>query len=127
MTLLLGGFAWFALLLATLGIYGLISYSVSQRREEMAIRMALGATPREVQRLVLTQTLKLTAIGLALGIAASWILTSTLRGMLFAIQPWDPVSLGAALLLLTVFAALAGYLPALRASRLDPWLLVRAG
>jgi predicted permease len=125
--LLLGGFAGFALILAALGVYGVISYSVAQRREEIAIRMTLGASPREVQRLIVGQTLKLVAVGLTIGIAASWSLAGALRGMLFGIRPSDPGAFGGALLLLIAVAALAGYLPALRASRVDPLTVLRTG
>jgi ABC-type antimicrobial peptide transport system permease subunit len=118
--LLLAGFASFALILASLGIYGVISYSVSQRKQEIGIRMALGASAGNLQTLVLTQTLKLAAAGMALGLLASWLLGRTLQGMLFGVRPSDPMTFAAALVLLMAVAALAGYLPARRASRLDP-------
>jgi predicted permease len=126
MVLLLAGFAGFALILASLGIYGVISYSVGQRKQEMGIRMALGALPGDLRRRVLTQTLKLAAIGMALGLAASWLLGRTLRGLLFGVTPSDPMTFAAALVLLMAVAALAGYLPARRASRLDPVEALRA-
>jgi predicted permease len=124
--LLLTGFAGFALILASLGIYGVISYSVSQRKQEIGIRMALGALPGDLQRRVLMQTLKLAAIGMALGLAASWSLGRALHGLLYGVRPSDPVTFGAAIILLMVVAALAGFLPARRASRLDPVEALRA-
>jgi predicted permease len=124
--LLLAGFAGFALILASLGIYGVISYSVSQRKQEIGIRMALGALPGDLQRRILTQTLKLAAAGMALGLAASWLLGRLLQGLLFGVKPSDPMTFAAVFVLLMAVAALAGYLPARRASRLDPVEALRA-
>ncbi|HEY8458798.1 MAG TPA: ABC transporter permease, partial [Blastocatellia bacterium] len=124
--LLLAGFAGFALILASLGIYGVISYSVSQRKQEIGIRVALGALPGDLQRRVLMQTLKLAAVGMALGLAASWSLGRALQGLLYEVRPSDPATFGAAIILLMVVAALAGFLPARRASRLDPVEALRA-
>lgn len=118
--LLLGGFATFALLLASLGIYGVISYSVTQRRKEMGIRMALGATGAALQQGILWQTLRLAGAGLGVGLLAAWALTRVLQGMLFGVTPSDPATFGAAMALLTGVALLAGYLPARRAARLNP-------
>jgi predicted permease len=118
--LLLAGFAGFALILASLGIYGVISYSVNQRTQEIGIRMALGATALSLQRLILKQTLTLAAIGAALGLVASWFLGRTFQGLLFGITPSDPATFAAGLIMMMGVAALAGYLPARRASRLDP-------
>jgi predicted permease len=124
--LLLAGFAGFALILASLGIYGVISYSVSQRKQEIGIRMALGALPGDLQRRILMQTLQLAAIGMALGLGASWLLGRALQGLLFGVTPSDPMTFAAALILLIAVAAMAGYLPARRASRLDPIEALRA-
>ena len=118
--LLLGGFAGFALILASLGIYAVISYSVTQRKQEIGIRMALGATGAVLRGQILGQTLRLTAIGLVVGLVASWILVRLLQGMLFGVTVSDPMTFGSALLLLTAVATLAGYVPAIRASRLNP-------
>jgi predicted permease len=124
--LLLAGFAGFALILASLGIYGVISYSVSQRKQEIGIRMALGASAGNLLTLILTQTLKLAAVGMTLGLVASWLLGRTLQGLLFGVAPSDPMTFAAALVILMAVAALAGYLPAMRASRLDPVESLRA-
>jgi predicted permease len=124
--LLLAGFAGFALILASLGIYGVISYSVNQRKQEIGIRMALGASPGDLQLSILMQTIKLAAIGMALGLVASWSLGSVLQGLLFGVTPSDPLTFAAVPALLMAVAALAGYLPARRASRLDPVKALRA-
>jgi len=124
--LLLGGFALFALLLASLGIYGVISYSVSQRTQEIGIRMALGASARDLQIRIVLQTLSLAGIGMVLGTAASLALAQTISGMLFGVTPTDPATFAGMLLVLGMVAALAGYLPARRASRIDPMMALRA-
>ena len=126
LVLLLGGFAAFALVLASLGIYGLISYSVNQRTQEIGIRMALGASARDVQSGIIRQTLKLAAIGMALGTVASWIMAQSAAGLLFGITARDPGTFLAMLLVLTLVAIVAGYLPARRASRIDPMVALRA-
>ncbi|MFZ0589332.1 MAG: ABC transporter permease [Bryobacteraceae bacterium] len=123
--LLLTGFAGFALILASLGIYAVISYSVRQRTQEIGIRMALGASPSHLQRAILFETLALAAAGLLLGTSASAILTRTLKGLLFGVTPADPATFTAMLIILTLVAALAGYLPAWRASRIDPMIALR--
>ena len=124
--LMLGGFALFALILASLGIYGLISYSVSQRTQEIGIRMALGASARDVQARVVGQTLRLAAIGMAIGVAASWVLAQSLSGLLFGVTATDPVTFAGMLVVLAMVSTLAGYLPARRASRIDPLVALRA-
>ena len=124
--LLLGGFALFALILASLGIYGVISYSVSQRTQEIGIRMALGASARALQSRIIFQTLGLAAIGMVLGAAASFALTRTLSGLLFGVTSTDPATFLLMLATLTAVAALAGYLPARRASKIDPMVALRA-
>ncbi|MFL6463062.1 MAG: ADOP family duplicated permease [Bryobacteraceae bacterium] len=124
--LLLSGFALFALVLASLGIYAVISYSVGQRTQEIGIRMALGASPGALQKTILLQTLLLAAAGLLLGTAAAATLTRALRGLLFGITPTDPVTFAGMLIVLTSVAAAAGYLPARRASRIDPMIALRA-
>jgi predicted permease len=123
--ILLGGFAGFALVLASLGIYAVISYSVSQRTQEIGIRMALGASAEMLQKSILLQTLGLAGIGMAAGTAASWILARALNGMLFGVTPADPVTFAAMGVILAAVAGLAGYLPARRASRIEPMSALR--
>jgi predicted permease len=124
--ILLAGFSAFALLLASLGIYAVISYAVKQRTREFGIRMALGATARELQGRVLLQTLGLAGIGLLLGLAASWFLARTLGSLLFGVTATDPATYLGMVAVLTAVAALAGYLPARRAAKIDPLTAIRA-
>jgi predicted permease len=124
--LLLGGFAAFALVLASLGIYALISYSVNQRTQEIGIRMALGASARDVQSRIVGQTLRLAAIGMAIGATCSWLLVRGAASLLFGVTPRDPQTFLAMALVLTTVALVAGYLPARRASRIDPMMALRA-
>jgi putative ABC transport system permease protein len=124
--LLLGGFSAFALVLASLGIYGVISYSVSQRRQEIGIRMALGASASDLQRRIVLQTLGLAGIGIVLGTTASWALARLLTGFLFGVTSNDPVTFLGMVMVLTAVAVTAGYLPARRASRIDPMSALRA-
>jgi predicted permease len=126
LVLLLGGFAAFALVLASLGIYAVVSYGVVQRRREIGIRMALGATPGNVQVGVLSRTLRLTAAGLTVGIVASWALARVMQSLLFGVTFTDPATFAAVLVALTAVAALAGYLPARRAAHLEPVEALRA-
>jgi predicted permease len=124
--LLLGGFAAFALILASLGIYALISYSVNQRTQEIGIRMALGASARDVQSRIIGQTLRLAAIGMAIGAVCSWLLVRGASSLLFGVTPRDPQTFLGMVIVLTMVALLAGYLPARRASRIDPMIALRA-
>jgi predicted permease len=124
--LLLGGFALFALILASLGIYGVISYSVNQRTQEIGIRMALGASAGTLQARIILQTLGLAAAGMAIGAVGSWILSRWLSGMLFETTASDPVTFVGMLVVLGTVSAVAGYLPARRASRIDPSVALRA-
>jgi predicted permease len=123
---LLGGFALFALILASLGIYAVISYSVNQRTQEIGIRMALGASSGDLQAGIILETLGLAAIGMLLGATASWVLARLLRGLLFGVTATDPVTFVGMLAALTLVAAIAGYVPAYRASRIDPAVALRA-
>jgi len=124
--LLLGGFAFFALVLASLGIYGVISYSVSQRTQEIGIRMALGASAGNLQARIIMQTLGLAAAGMLLGLGASLALARALGGFLYGVTSTDPVTFLGMLIVITAVAAAAGYLPARRASRIDPMAALRA-
>jgi predicted permease len=124
--LLLAGFAMFALILASLGIYAVVSYSVNQRTQEIGIRMALGASAADLQMRVILQTLALAAAGMLLGVAGSWTLARALKGFLFGVTSTDPVTFVAMLIALTSVAVIAGYLPARRASRIDPMVALRA-
>jgi predicted permease len=125
--LLLAGFSGFALILAALGIYGVISYSVAQRTQEIGIRMALGASAGALQSRILLQTLELAGAGMLAGVAGSWILTRALTGLLFGVTSTDPVTFLAMIVVLTAVALAAGYIPARRASRIDPVSALRAG
>jgi predicted permease len=126
LVLLLAGFAAFALLLASLGIYAVISFSVSQRVQEIGIRMALGASATDLQRRIMLRTLGLAALGLALGMAGSRVLSSALGSLLFGITAGDPVTFIEVGMLLIGVAAIAGYIPARRASRIDPMVALRS-
>lgn len=123
---LIGGFSAFALILASLGIYGVVSYSVNQRTQEIGIRMALGATPQNLQTQILFETLRLATMGVVIGFAASWWLGRALTSMLFGMTPTDPVTLIGVAVLLSTVAAAAGFLPARRASRINPIVALRA-
>jgi predicted permease len=118
--LLLVIFAGVALVLAAIGIYGVLAYSVALRTREIGIRVALGSRQPEIFRLVLTQGLKLLAIGLGLGVAASLALTRVLRGMLYGIEPDDPLVFVVVLAVLGAVAVVACTIPARRATRVDP-------
>ncbi|HEY7894986.1 MAG TPA: ABC transporter permease [Gemmatimonadaceae bacterium] len=122
---LVGGFAGFAVLLAALGIYALVSYGVNQRRREIGIRIALGAPASRVRAGVLRYTLVLAASGIVLGLAAALALGRVLRTVLFGVGPSDPATLGVALVILGGVALAAGYLPAHRAARVDPSIALR--
>jgi len=123
--LLVAAFAGLGLLLAALGIYGVISYSVTQRTQEIGVRMALGATTGQVQLRVIGQTLRLTLIGIATGSIASLVAARAIAALLFGTTPTDPVTFAAVLLTLAIVALLAGYLPARRASHIDPIVALR--
>jgi predicted permease len=126
MVQLLVGFAGFALILAALGIYAVISYSVSQRKREIGIRVALGAQGRDLQMRIVMQTMKLAVTGMALGCVASLGAGRVMQTLLFGVTPSDPLTFAGALAGLTAVAMLAGYIPARRASRMDPVEALRA-
>jgi putative ABC transport system permease protein len=109
-----------AILLAAIGIYGVMSYGVSQRAKEIGIRVALGAARRDVVGLVLRQGLSMTVMGVAIGLIAALPLAQLLRSLLFDVSPADPTVFVAIVLLLLVTALIAAWIPARRAARLDP-------
>jgi len=123
--LLLGVFAFIALVLAAVGIYSVIAYSVAQRTQEIGVRLALGAQTGAILKLVVGQGMKLVASGVALGLAASFSLTRLMSNMLFGVSAVDPMTFGAITLLLTFVALLACWIPARRAMRLDPMIALR--
>jgi putative ABC transport system permease protein len=124
-TLLLSSFSAIALLLATVGIFGVISYSVSQRTHEIGIRMSLGARPRDVSRLILAQGGKLALLGLGAGALAALLLTRLLSGLLYGVSPTDPLTFGVVVIVLFAVALAASYLPARRAMRVEPIIALR--
>jgi putative ABC transport system permease protein len=122
---LLGAFAGTALFLAALGIFGMMSYAVVQRSREIGIRVALGAHPAHLRRMVLGQALLLAVAGVGLGLLGSLALSRAIAGLLFDLSPTDPATLAGVALLLTAVALLASYLPARRATRVDPLIALR--
>jgi putative ABC transport system permease protein len=120
-----GVFAGFALLLSAIGIYGVMAYSVSARKQEMGIRMSLGAEPRDILKLVVGQGMRLALLGAGIGVAVSFALTRLLASMLFGVRAADPLVFGAATLVLVFSALTACYLPARRATRVDPIIVLR--
>lgn len=125
-TLLLVVFAAAALLLSTIGLYGVMTASVRQRYAEIGVRLALGATARDVRRMVLGEGLRLAIGGAVAGLALAWAATRLLRGLLFETEPLDPMTLAGAAALLVGAAMLATYLPARRAAKVDPIVMLRA-
>jgi putative ABC transport system permease protein len=123
---LLGVFAGVAAVLAAIGIYGVIAYAVAQRTREIGIRMALGAPRAQVINLVLRQSLVLTAAGIVLGIAGAAALVRYLEGMLYGLTPLDPATWIGVAVLFAIVAAIAAYIPARRATAIDPLHALRA-
>jgi len=122
---LLGGFAVLALLMAAIGLYGVLSYSVSQRMHEMGLRMALGANARDLMRLVVGQGIRVALAGVTAGLLASVAATRLLVGMLFAVSPLDPLTFMVVAVVLVAAALLASFIPARRATKVDPMVALR--
>jgi len=122
---LLGGFAVFALGLALIGVYAVISYSVNQRQLEIGIRMALGASPGLVQRMVLGETMRMAAAGVAIGLVGGLALTRLASSLLYGVTASDPLTFAAVVVILTGVAGLAGFVPAWRAARIEPMSALR--
>jgi ABC-type antimicrobial peptide transport system permease subunit len=123
--ILLGVFAALALILSCVGIYGVISYLVSQRTHEIGVRIALGAQRSDVLRLILGQGVRMALIGVAIGIAAALGLTRLMANQLFGVTTHDPLTFGGVAVLLTLVAVAACYIPARRAMRTDPIVALR--
>jgi ABC-type antimicrobial peptide transport system permease subunit len=124
-TFLLGGFAGLSLLLASAGIYGVISFLVSNRTSEIGIRMALGAGRNDILWMVLRQGFALIVAGITVGIAATFALTYVVKSLLYGVTPNDPVTLTAVSILMAIVATAACLMPAFRATRVDPLTAVR--
>jgi ABC-type antimicrobial peptide transport system permease subunit len=122
---LLGTFAGLALLLAAIGTYGILAYTVTERRKEIGIHMALGATRGNVLGRILGQGLRLTGLGLVLGLAAAFGLTRLLQAQLFNVRPTDPATMASVAGFIALVALIACYIPAARATRVDPMIVLR--
>jgi putative ABC transport system permease protein len=118
-------FATLALLLAAIGVYGVLAYLVARRTREIGVRIALGARPGSVLRLVVGQSLRVAALGITIGVAAAVLLAPQIESQLFDVKPRDPVTLAAVAAALLGVALLASYLPARRATRVDPLTALR--
>jgi putative ABC transport system permease protein len=123
---LLACFAGLALVMAAVGVYGVLSYTVSQRQREMGIRLALGAEPRRLRRLMLTEGLRQASIGIGIGLVGAFALTRLMQTLLFGVTPTDPLTFVGVVVLLGTVAALACYIPARRATQVDPVAIMRA-
>jgi putative ABC transport system permease protein len=124
-TLLLSSFALLAVALALVGIYGVMSYTVTQRTREIGVRMALGADRRDVMRMLVRQVAAHLITGVALGLAGAAVITRVLKGLLFQVNATDPAAFAGAVAVLTLAALAAAYIPARRATRVDPMVALR--
>jgi ABC-type antimicrobial peptide transport system permease subunit len=122
---LLGAFAGLALLLAAIGTYGVLSCMVTERRREIGIRVALGAARSHVLKHIMKQGLQVTGLGVGIGLAGAFALNQLIASMLFGVQPMDTVTIAVVIATITAVAVVASWLPAWRASRLDPNIVLR--
>jgi putative ABC transport system permease protein len=123
--LLLGAFAGLAVLLAAIGLYSVLAYSVRRRVREIGVRMALGAQRLDVIRMILGQGVRLALIGVAIGVVAAFVLTRLMASQLFEVSVTDPLTFGGVALMLIVVAIVACYIPARRAAKVDPMVALR--
>ncbi|HTE47827.1 MAG TPA: FtsX-like permease family protein, partial [Gemmatimonadaceae bacterium] len=126
LTVLLGLFGTMGLVLGALGIYGMLAYLVTQRTREIGVRVALGAQPRDVLGMVVGSGLRLAGLGVIVGFAGALLLTRLMQGVLYGISPNDPLTFGVVAVALLVVAGVASWIPALRATRVDPLVALRA-
>lgn len=118
-------FGFLALLIAAVGLYGVLAYSVARRRREIGLRIAIGARPGTIERMFLKEALVVLALGVAIGLPAALIVTRLGSSILFGLSTHDPISIGLALAVLTCATVAAAYLPARRAARIDPIVVLR--
>jgi ABC-type antimicrobial peptide transport system permease subunit len=123
--MLLGGFAALALLLASIGLYGVLSFAVSQRTREIGLRMALGATRAAVMRMIIARGLALTGVGITIGVLLAWSAMRVMQSLLYGVTAADPMTFATVTILFGTVALAACYLPARRAARLDPSEVLR--
>ena len=124
-SVILGFLGLLALVLTAIGVYGVVAYSVAQRTRELGIRMALGAQRKDVLKLILVRGLVLVASGSAIGLVACYWLTSLVASQLYGVSPFDPATLVSVALLLAIVALVASYIPARRATKVDPMVALR--
>jgi ABC-type antimicrobial peptide transport system permease subunit len=117
---LTSGFGVLALALACVGIYGVMEYSVANRRNELGIRMALGAQPGQVRAMILRESTRLTGVGIVAGLAAALVLTRAVHSMLYGVRAWDPVTMASGVMILLTVALAASWIPARRAAAVQP-------
>lgn len=122
---LIGGFGMLALALAAVGIYGIMAYSVANRRNEIGIRLALGAQPAQVRGMILRESTWLAVAGIVAGMGAALLLTRLVKSMLYGIQPYDPTTMAAGILVLLAVAVAASWIPARRAAGVQPMEALR--